>query len=289
MGVLKGFSFLVGAALAVLITEITRSLPSRREAARLRRELDIQRRTDRRLKEDEAARDRFISLLGHELRGPLATLHAAVELLEKTEDPELLQTVREALGIRTRQLGRLVEDLIDSSRLDRGTLVLQRQDFDLRVAVGRAAESVKTLLGDQGHRLLLSVPEQIVPVNGDPARIERGIVNLLVIAGKYIRRGGEIALALEEREDTATIRIRENGSGINPEMRSLMMQDPERTHSSRSMGKGGSGIGLHLLPRLIEMHGGTVESGNGGSGRGVEFAICLPVLQAKERFPAVNA
>jgi PAS domain S-box-containing protein len=223
-------------------------------------------------------KDEFLALLAHELRGPLAPLLNSVEILKRAQGDEGILT--KVQGTMERQLGqlvRLVNDLLDVSRIARGQIELRREPVDLGGIVQQSVEACRPLAGAAGHTLTVNVPEEPVYVDGDPARLAQVLSNLLHNACKYTEPGGHIALRLGREGREALIRVSDTGIGIPPGklegIFDLFVQLDRRTERAQ----GGLGVGLAVVKRLVTMHGGSVEARSEGAGRGSEFIVRLPV------------
>jgi signal transduction histidine kinase/CheY-like chemotaxis protein len=231
------------------------------------------------LHQTDRAKDEFLAVLGHELRNPLAALSTALELLERARaKPELVDSVRPMMRRQLAHLQRLVDDLLDVSRLSCGRAVLQNTPLDLRTAVAAAIEQCWPLIHERGHDLAANLARERVPIRGDSQRLTQVIGNLLTNAAKYSADGGKITLTCASEASEAVIRIADTGFGIPPhrlEMLFVMFnQVPE--HATLG-GTGGLGIGLALARRLVELHGGSIEATSAGLGAGSEFIVRLPL------------
>ncbi len=224
-------------------------------------------------------KDEFLAMLSHELRNPLAPISNAVRLLrlQKNEDP--IQA--EAHGIierQVRQLTRLIDDLMEVSRISTGRIHLQEERLALNGIVENAVETVRPLIDHHHHLLGLSLPPEPIWLFADAARLEQVIVNLLTNAAKYTDDGGSISLSARQECDEAVIRVRDSGVGIAPELLPHVFDLFAQAERSLARSQGGLGIGLSLVQRLVEMHRGTVNV-TSTLGKGSEFTVRLPVMQ----------
>jgi signal transduction histidine kinase/CheY-like chemotaxis protein len=227
------------------------------------------------------AKDEFLALLAHELRNPLAPIVTAAALLRRAHRSPAL--VEQSVGIIERQAGnlaRLLEDLLDVSRITRGRIDLRWETVSLGEAVGRAVEVVRSLVDERRQTLTLDLPVTPLLVRADPTRLEQVVVNLLNNAVKYTPPGGTIAVAAFAEAGHAVLRVRDSGIGIAPEMLPRIFDlfaqgDQTLAHSS-----GGLGVGLTLVRRLVDLHGGRVGVRSEGPGRGSEFTVHLPLSPA---------
>ncbi|MET0391166.1 MAG: ATP-binding protein [Polyangiales bacterium] len=224
------------------------------------------------------AKDEFLAMLGHELRNPLAPILTAIELMKLRES----EVSREQVIIerQAQHLVRLVDDLLDVSRIARGKVQLKAAPTNLATAVTAAVEIASPLLEQRRHELQLELPRTPLLVYGDEARLSQIIANLLTNAARYTEREGRIELRAELVGSEIVLRVRDNGVGITPELLprifDMFVQGPQ--HSDRATG--GLGLGLTLVRNLVDMHGGSVEAHSGGKDQGSEFTIRLPALQA---------
>ncbi|HEY3414170.1 MAG TPA: PAS domain S-box protein [Armatimonadota bacterium] len=233
--------------------------------------------------EDEArqanrAKDQFLAMLAHELRNLLAPISSSAALIEMLEAET--EAVREPLGILNRQVrhtARLLDDLLDMSRINHGKLELRMEPVDLGAALLKAAETARPQMCAMRHTFSTRLPNAPVWVFADPTRVEQIVGNLLHNAAKYTDPGGEVTLELSVDGEQAAIRVRDNGSGIEPEMLSRVFDLFTQEERSQDRSRGGVGIGLSLVKTLVEMHGGSVEALSNGPGSGSEFIVRLGV------------
>jgi signal transduction histidine kinase len=242
-------------------------------------DITARKETEEALRKADRAKDEFLAVLGHELRNPLAALSTALELLERARvRPELVDSVRPMMRRQLAHLQRLVDDLLDVSRLSRGHAVLQNAPLDLRTAVAAAVEQCWRLIRERRHELVVNLPRERVPIRGDSQRLTQIVGNLLTNAAKYSADGGTITLTCSNDASEAVLRIADTGFGIPPhrlEMLFVMFnQVPE--HSALG-GTGGLGIGLALARQLVELHGGSIAATSEGLGAGSEFVVRLPL------------
>jgi signal transduction histidine kinase/ActR/RegA family two-component response regulator len=228
------------------------------------------------LRESDRRKDEFIAILSHELRNPLAPIRYALPILERER---VSDTAARAIAVIDRQvqhLARLVDDLLDVSRITRGKVELRPERVTLASVVSAAVEASSPALSAAGQSLGVRMPEIPIWLNGDPARLAQVLTNLLDNAAKYTPRGGEVVLEAGRDNGEAVIAVRDNGIGIPPESMPTLF---EMFHQvSRPESRGGLGIGLALVKRLVQMHGGTVEARSEGAGQGAEFVVRIPVV-----------
>ncbi len=237
------------------------------------------------LADADRRKDEFLAMLGHELRNPLAPVTTALQLMRlHSDEPLRVARARETVERQVEHMTRLIDDLLDVSRITRGKIELRDEAVVLSALVARAVEAARPLIDERGHRLTVDLPAGTLTLNADPARLEQVLANLLNNAAKYTDVGGHIWLrAFVHEEQEIVLSVRDNGSGLTPAMRDhvfdLFVQGPEM----RAYTRGGLGIGLTLVRRLVEMHGGTVEARSDGPGQGSEFIIRLPLRTAAPR------
>jgi len=247
-------------------------------------------RSEAALREADKRKDEYLAILAHELRNPLAPIRNSLHLLRLAtgHDPNAVRAT-EMMDRQVTVMVRLVDDLLDVSRITRGAISLRKEPVEIAAAVRRAVDANRALIEAAGHRLILRVPSTALVVDADPVRLEQVIANLLNNAAKYTDKGGEIRLTVEQTGDTVSICVHDTGVGIDPAMLpgvfDLFMQ--VEPHGRRA--QGGLGIGLTLVKRLTEMHGGSVEARSEGPGRGSEFILRLPLMSTRRPAPAPAA
>jgi signal transduction histidine kinase len=228
------------------------------------------------LRANDRRKDEFLAMLAHELRNPLAAISNAAALIGLVGPvPEEIVRGREIIGRQVTHLVRLIDDLLDVSRITRGKIRLRKAAIDARDVLDNAVESVRPFIEQRGHRLDLSVHPGLV-LEADPTRLEQIVVNLLNNAAKYTETGGQIWLAAWRDGDEIVIQVRDNGSGIPPEQLPRMFELFAQGDRSLARAQGGLGIGLTLVQKLTEMHGGIVRGRSDGAGTGSEFVVRLP-------------
>jgi PAS domain S-box-containing protein len=230
-------------------------------------------------------KDEFLAMLGHELRNPLAPITNALQLLllQKNED-KLQHQARTIIERQVGQLTRLIDDLLEVSRITTGRIHLQRERITLNGIAEKAVETVRPLMSQRRHGLTVSPLLQPIWLDGDASRLEQVVVNLLTNAAKYTADGGRILLAIEQEGDEAVMRVKDTGVGIAPELLPRIFDLFTQAERSLDRSQGGLGIGLCLVKRLVEMHGGKVEVVS-ALGHGSEFVVRLPALLAPEPVP----
>lgn len=246
---------------------------------------------ERHIAESELARERrhkdeFLAVLAHELRNPLAALRNMLEVLKRAErDPSLTARAREVMDRQLRQLVRLVDDLLDVNRINRGKLELRLAPLTLDTVLQHAVEACRPALEQHGHRLRVVQPDAQITLQGDVERLTQVFGNLLSNAAKYTPPGGDIELFVEPANDSVDITVRDNGSGIPPDQLDRIFEMFTQVDRTLERAQGGLGIGLMLVKRLVEMHGGTVHAHSEGQGKGSAFVVHLPVTDIQEVAP----
>ncbi len=277
-------SFPAAAGITVYFRDVTAQVEAEAERARLAAESEraIRERSEA-LRAADRAKDEFLATLAHELRNPLAPLRNAVHLLRASGgDDERSAPLIALMDRQLKHLIRLVDDLLEMSRISRGALVLRQEKVELADIVHNAVETSEPLLEAARHTLTVTLPDEPLWLDGDPVRLAQIVANLLNNAAKYTEDRGRITLRAERRGDTAEISVIDTGIGIDPEdlPRVFDMFTRGIEHAGQA---GGLGIGLALARRLATMHGGTVEGRSAGRGRGSEFVVRLPLAAPPPR------
>jgi signal transduction histidine kinase/CheY-like chemotaxis protein len=255
-----------------------------REAQRRRHELELVLAQQKRLEEEliEAGRrkDEFLAMLGHELRTPLAPMRNAVEVMRVLGLPSTeLEWARRVIDRQVAQMARLVDDLLDVSRISRGKIALKQETVELANVIERGIESSRPLVKARGHDLEVTLPAETVWLNADPARLAQVVANLLNNACKYTPAGGKVQLATCVQGDEVVLRVRDNGVGIAREMLPHVFDLFAQADHTLDHAEGGLGIGLTLVKTLVGLHGGRVEAASDGPGKGSEFTVSLPLVR----------
>jgi signal transduction histidine kinase len=234
-------------------------------------------RAEQALKEADRHKDEFLAMLAHELRNPLAPILNAVQLMrmKPIADPQLSWS-REVIERQLSHLTRLVDDLLDVARITRGRINLSREPIELVGLIARAVETVQPLIQARGHEFTSEIPAGPFRINADPLRLTQAFGNVLGNAAKYTERGGRISLTVCQQGTDVEIRVRDTGIGIAAEALPRIFDLFTQVRSDHS--QSGLGIGLALVRRLLQMHGGTITAHSEGPGRGTEFLIRLPLL-----------
>ncbi|HET7038759.1 MAG TPA: ATP-binding protein, partial [Gemmatimonadales bacterium] len=244
------------------------------------------------VRETERRKDTFLATLAHELRNALAPIRASAEVLRLAADRDPAETGR-AEAIIHRQVGhmaRLVDELLEISRITRGMLELRRERLDLVTVIRNAVESCDPLVREAGHQLAVSLRDDRLLMDADPLRLAQVFANLIQNAVKYTNPGGHIALSLFRAGDWAVVSVRDDGIGIPPQELVYVFDPFTRARGAGRRAEDGLGLGLSLAARLVELHGGRIEARSPGVGGGSEFVVRLPLAaDAAEPAPAVPA
>ena len=235
----------------------------------------------RELQEADRRKNEFLSMLAHELRNPLAPIRNGIHILRAlgSSDPQT-RDVREMIERQVQQMVRLVDDLLDLSRINRGKIRLQSEPVSLADVLTRAVETCRPLIAERQHRLSVAAPAGRLRVQGDAVRLAQVVGNLLNNAAKYTPQGGQIWLSAREGEE-AIIRVRDNGVGIPADMLGSVFDLFTQGARTLDRSEGGLGIGLTLVRQLVELHSGQVEAQSEGPNRGSEFVVRLPLTKDK--------
>jgi PAS domain S-box-containing protein len=253
----------------------------RERTAELERALAENQELVARLREVDRRKDEFLGVIAHELRGPLTPIRNAVSILglRGPLDPTL-QQARDMIDRQAVQLNQLIEDLLDVTRIIRGTVRLSPEPIDLMEAAGRAVEAVRGSAKDRGVRLRTTEPAEPIRVWADPGRLDQVLGNLLVNAVKFTDCKGEVTVEVSRETGRGVVRVRDTGIGIAPDLLPRVFDLFRQGESARDQNQGGLGIGLYVVKQLVEWHGGTVEAHSAGPGAGSEFVVRLPETPA---------
>ncbi|MGH8513070.1 MAG: response regulator, partial [Gammaproteobacteria bacterium] len=283
----------LGRKRAELQAEIHRRQQVETELVRLNATLErqVEERTkalaaaNQKLEQAARAKDQFLAMLAHELRNPLAPLLTLSErLLHTQHDPVAIREASQLLERSVKHLVRLIDDLLDVTRIASGKINLEKKPVAFPVIVEQALEQVRPWL--DRHHFVATLPEEPVWLEGDPSRLLQVLSNLLHNAAKFTAQGGAITLSAERAAGELVIKIIDNGIGIPGELLAEVFEPFRQVDTSIERSQGGLGIGLALVKTLVEMHGGTVRAASGGTGRGSEFVVRLPVLTEVPELPA---
>ncbi len=265
------------------------ALRGRRWQYQIRDQIESLLSAQRSLRQADQRKDEFLATLAHELRNPLAPLRTGLQWLGAgpPEDAEKYRSVTAMMARQMNQLRRLIDDLLEVSRITTGKLVLQREPLDLRQVIAMAIEASQPLIDQGGHDVSVSLPDQPLWVDGDLARLSQAVSNLLNNACKYTPDGGRIWVTLAARDTEAVLTVRDSGVGLPPDMTGLVFDMFAQVNRSLARAQGGLGIGLALVRSLVLMHGGRVHAASPGPGKGSSFTIELPLAPGRS-MPATH-
>ena len=240
-----------------------------------------------RIQESDRRKNEFLAMLAHELRNPLAPIGNAVHVLKSPQaGPPEVAWARDVIGRQLKQLTRLVDDLLDLSRITRGKIDLKAESIDAAAVVHAAIETCRPLIDAHRHQLSVDLPAEPVSVRGDFARLSQVLGNLVNNAAKYTEPGGRIAVSVAREGREAVFRVSDNGAGIPRQSLASVFEPFTQLDRTLDRAQGGLGIGLTLVRRLVEMLGGSVAAHSEGWGRGSEFVVRLPAVEAMQPSPA---
>jgi PAS domain S-box-containing protein len=231
-----------------------------------------------RLREEDQRKDEFLATLAHELRNPLAPIRNGLQIMRLAPgDADATERIRLMMERQLGQMVHLIDDLLDLSRISRGKIDLRRERIELGKAIEQAIEACRPAIANADHELLINFPPDPIYVDADPTRLAQVFSNLLSNAAKFTDHGGRIRLTMQLQGAEAVVSVQDNGSGISTEMLRRVFEMFTQAEGNLERSKGGLGIGLSIVKRLIEMHDGSVEARSDGHGRGSEFVVRLPV------------
>jgi PAS domain S-box-containing protein len=258
-------------------------------AAKVARDVTAQKRAEAEnarllaeLQDADRRKDEFLAVLAHELRNPLAPLTNALHILRLSDDlPPGVEKLRDIMETQVGHLVRLVDDLLEISRITGGKIELRREPVELSAIVRTAVETSRPLIDAAGHQLAIQVAPEPIILDADPVRLAQVLSNLLNNAAKYTDRGGQIWLSAGLEAGSAMLSVRDNGSGISAEMLPHVFDMFAQVEQTRTKSQGGLGLGLAVARTLVELHGGTITAQSGGPGCGSQFVVRLPVAAVR--------
>ena len=266
-----------------LVSRAAIALDNARLYSSLQREIVRSRQAEEELQDANRRKDEFLAMLSHELRNPLAPIRNAVEVLRRLSPPDSKLTMaRDVIDRQVSLLARLVEELLDVSRISRGKISLKKEAVDLGRIIAHAVETARPMIDVRSQTLAVSVPPAPVWLSADFARLSQVVANLLNNASKYTGEGGRIEISAGAGEGEATIVVRDNGAGIEAQLLPKVFDLFVQGERALDRGQGGLGIGLTLVKRLVELHQGSVAVASDGPGRGATFTVTLPCISAVE-------
>jgi PAS domain S-box-containing protein len=271
----KGFAVRDASGANIGLATITRDITEQKRAE------DELRRVAADLSEADHRKSEFLATLAHELRNPLAPIRTGLDLLHIARDPATFGRVHDMMERQLGHLIHLVDDLLDIARITRGKIELKKEAVDLRAAVATALETSAALIEGSGHRLAVALPDEPLELEADVTRLVQVLSNLLNNAAKYTPAGGEVSVRVWREDGQALVAVSDTGVGIPPESLGSVFEMFTQVRSSLDRAQGGLGIGLSLVRRLVELHGGRVSAASAGRGKGSTFTVRLPLRQGE--------
>jgi two-component system CheB/CheR fusion protein len=246
-------------------------------------DISRQKRAEQHQRQEVDRRDQFLAMLSHELRNPLGAILNATYLLEQDIEGRMADEAREVIGRQSRHMARLLDDLLDVSRITQNKIAIRKHVIDLRDTVEDALHAIGPVVDARAQELAVELPDEPLYVEGDPARLQQIQVNLLNNAAKYTPPGERISLSLTHDDTNAIITVRDTGIGIPPDMLEGIFDLFVQANDVQEQDMGGMGVGLTLVRSLVELHGGTVVAASEGLGKGSEFRVTLPIAKKRRR------
>jgi signal transduction histidine kinase/CheY-like chemotaxis protein len=280
----KGEIGVLVAAFNDMLAEIGRRSHALQESnLTLEHEMKVRHRAEEALLVADRRKDEFLATLAHELRNPLAPIRTGLDILRiRSGDAQATQRATDIMERQLRQMVRLVDDLLDVSRINTGKFAIKMGRVELKAVVNDALEVVRSYIELHGHELVIDLPDRPVFLHGDATRLAQILSNLLNNAAKYTNRGGRVSLAARVEERNLIINVADNGIGIAPDMLNHVFEMFVQVDSTLERTNAGLGVGLSLARRLVELHGGNIEAHSGGINRGSEFVVRLPIVVEPE-------
>ena len=242
------------------------------------RDIEDRKKAEQALKDADRRKDEFLATLAHELRNPLAPIRNSLEVIKRSNgNLELIEQSRSTMERQLAQMVRLVDDLIDVSRISRNKLELRKERVELASVIHHAVEACRPLADRAGHQLIVSLPTEPVYLDADPTRLAQAFGNLLTNSCKFTVPGGRIELTAERLDQKVVIKFKDNGIGVPKDMLSSIFEMFTQVDQSLERSQSGLGIGLTLVKRLVEMHDGEITAYSEGKGHGAEFVVRLPI------------
>ena len=291
LGILSGKTSEVVSDDTILVARDGREIPIDDNAAPIRdpsgavvgvvlvfRDVTERKAAEQALREADKRKDDFLAILGHELRNPLSPIRHAVAVLRAQETGRAhVQRSRDVIERQVAQMTRLLDDLLDVSRITRNRLELRKESLELTTVIAAAVEISTPLIEAKGHRLTMDLPTQSVRLYADPTRLAQVFGNLLNNAAKYTNAGGEISVSAKVAEGQVVVSVKDNGIGLDPAHKPRLFEIFSQAGSALERSEGGLGIGLAVVHGLVELHGGTVEAESDGVNQGTEIRVTLPI------------
>jgi signal transduction histidine kinase/CheY-like chemotaxis protein len=272
------------AAFNDMLAEIGRRSHALQEAnATLEHEMQVRQRAEEALRLADRRKDEFLATLAHELRNPLAPIRTGLDILRlRSGDAQATQRATDIMERQLRQMVRLVDDLLDVSRINTGKFTIKSGRVELKAVVNDALEVVRPYIELHGHELTIDLPDRPVFLNGDATRLAQILSNLLNNAAKYTNRGGRVGLKATVEDRTLMVVVSDTGIGIAPDMLDTVFEMFVQVDSTLERSNAGLGVGLSLARKLVELHGGSIEAHSAGVGHGSQFVVRLPIVVEPE-------
>jgi signal transduction histidine kinase/ActR/RegA family two-component response regulator len=249
----------------------------------LEHEMQVRQRAEQALIVADRRKDEFLATLAHELRNPLAPIRTGLDILRlRSGDAQATQRATDIMERQLRQMVRLVDDLLDVSRINTGKFTIKSGRVELKAVVNDALEVVRPYIDLHGHELQIDLPDRPVFLNGDATRLAQILSNLLNNAAKYTNRGGRVSLKATVEDHTLTVVVADTGIGIAPDMLDTVFEMFVQVDSTLERSTAGLGVGLSLARKLVELHGGAIEAHSAGPGHGSQFVVRLPIVVEPE-------
>ena len=244
------------------------------------RDVTEQVRAKAKIDDEVRRRDQFLAMLSHELRNPLGAVVTATAMLKAADADDLHGRMIDVLQRQSRHMARLLDDLLDASRVTQNKVDLRRRVIDLRVIISEAADALRSQVQERGLDLVVDLPDEPMRVHGDATRLQQVFINLLNNAIKYTPSGGHVTVTAAPDGNAAVVRVRDDGAGIAPQMLDSVFDLFVQARHTLDHSDGGLGVGLTLVRALVDLHGGTVTARSEGDGKGSEFEVRLPMTSA---------
>jgi PAS domain S-box-containing protein len=258
-------------------------------AAKVAHDITALKRTEEALREADQRKDEFLAILAHELRNPLAPISNSLHILRLSgELSPAMEQIRGVMERQVNQLVRLVDDLLEASRIKHDRIELRKEHVELAGVLRSAIETSRPIINAAGHQLAIALPAEVVLLNADPVRIAQVVSNLLNNAAKYTPDGGQIWLTAKAEAGEAIISVRDTGIGIPPAALTKVFDMYTQADDSLERSQGGLGIGLTLAKHLVQLHGGRIEAASEGVGKGSEFIVRLPLATTSPQAAATS-
>jgi signal transduction histidine kinase/CheY-like chemotaxis protein len=274
----------LAACLNDMLAEIGRRSDALQQANRmLEHEMQVRERAEEALRTADKRKDEFLATLAHELRNPLAPIRTGLDILRiRGGDAQATERATDIMERQLRQMVRLVDDLLDVSRINTGKLAIKASRVELKALVNDALEVVRSYIELHGHELAIDLPDRPVFLHGDATRLAQILSNLLNNAAKYTSRGGRVSLSARVDDKTVVLKVSDTGIGIAPDLLDSVFEMFVQIDSTLERSNAGLGVGLSLARRLVELHGGTITAHSEGLGRGSSFTVRLPIVVEPE-------